>query len=141
RGARTEGAEVLHGALESVSELSPAVRVCHSGIWQTRQKEARLPSRELPDTLREADLDYRLAAVFETGDQREDVAAAGHANQRHRSRQGNAEGQASHAGRVPNETMKTVQSSSSQGFCSAEQGKGTQTPSPCPAPHPLLYRL
>ena len=49
RRARRGVAALLHAAVQPISELSPAVRVCPRGRQPARQAEASLPERRLQD--------------------------------------------------------------------------------------------
>src|ERR1035441_9002579 len=83
RRARRSHSEVLHGALESVSELSSAVRFCDREGKPERQAKKGISDRRLCYAVREAETDSAGRAVSEGGGHVGETGSPGRLGERH----------------------------------------------------------
>src|ERR1017187_3244647 len=83
RRARRSHSEVLHGALESVSELSSAVRFCDRDGKPERQAKKGISDRRLCYAVREAETDSAGRAVSEGGGHVGETGSPGRLGGRH----------------------------------------------------------
>src|SRR5215831_16420409 len=77
-------AEVLRRALESVAELSPALRLRHSELGPARKTATPIQDRRLPDSVRKTTIASRSGTVFETRGEFAGTGKTGVGDQRHR---------------------------------------------------------
>src|SRR5665213_2114190 len=100
-GACRRVAGLLHGSVESVSELPPTVRLRQDRNQRARQTQAILPAQRLSNAVGEAEVAERLAWLPERRNHRSDADPAGAGKQRHRGSKENANGQTGAAGPLP----------------------------------------
>src|SRR5665213_2472991 len=122
---------VLHGAVQSLSELSPAVWFCGAGKRSAWSDQAPLSSRRLSHSVREALLAGQLAAASQAGNHRISSAIASHATQRYRSSQRNAKSQARHSQARP-DSLLTSRIKSEAPVSTALTGEGGSSAAPSP---------
>src|SRR5450759_2246669 len=100
RRACRAATEVLHGAVKPILELPSSVRVCDGQPGCARQAQTGVQGGGLPDAIREAEGHPGGGGILEAEPQLEGLGAASDADERHRVRPQNDDGQSQVAARM-----------------------------------------
>lgn len=126
RRTRLRTAAFLHRAVQSLSELSPAVRFCDPRQKSARTDQAELSGRRLPHPVREALFTGQMATIPQARNYRSTAPGTGDAAKRYRGSQRNAEGQTRHSQTRPDSilTGEHPRQNTRGEFDSADRGRG-----------------